>query len=179
MRVSPLTRLAAAINQSSPIARFRYRLLRMLTPIGSKRGYRRTRLINGRVLVLCALVAGCGHSDKLPALQVYEVKGKVLLADGKPLSSGWISFVPKGDLPVTPSAAIEPDGSFSIVTGGSGDGAPPGEYKVRVEAPQPLQPGQRHRGKPLFPSKYNDEDSSGLVIAVRAGSNQLTPIVLK
>ena len=51
--------------------------------------------------VLCCLAAsaglsGCGNADSLPKLQVYEVKGKVLLADGKPLPSGWISFVPKG-----------------------------------------------------------------------------------
>ena len=72
---------------------------------------------------------------------MYQVNGKVLLADGKPLSGGWISFVPKGDLAVTPSGEIRPDGTFSIATGGSGDGAPPGEYKVRVEAPQLLQPG--------------------------------------
>ena len=141
--------------------------------------YRRTLLRNGSVLALCAVLTGCGHSDSLPVLEVYQVKGKVLLADGKPLSGGWISFVPKGDLAVTPSGEIGPDGSFSIATGGSGDGAPPGEYKVRVEAPQAQQSGRKTRGKPLFPSKYNDEDSSGLVITVRAESNQLTPIVLK
>ena len=55
------------------------------------------------------------------------------------LSGGWIYFVRKaGDLPVTPSGVIGPDGTFSLVTGGSGEGAPPGEYKVRIEAP-PVQ----------------------------------------
>jgi hypothetical protein len=144
-----------------------------------ERGHRRTRLLNGPVFALCAVLAGCGHSDSLPVLDVYQVKGTVLLADGQPLSGGWISFVPKGDLSVTPGGEIRPDGTFSIATGGSGDGAPPGEYKVRVEAPQLLQASKRSRGKPLIPSKYNDEDSSGLVITVRAEPNQLTPIVLK
>jgi hypothetical protein len=126
-----------------------------------------------------AAVAGCSRSDSLPSYQVYEVKGQVLLADGKPLGGGWIYLVPKGDLPVTPSAEIGSDGSFSVVTGGSGDGAPPGDYKVRVEAPQLQQAAAQSRKKPIIPTKYNDEDSSGLVITVRAESNQLEPIRLK
>jgi hypothetical protein len=122
-------------------------------------------------------VTGCSGSDSLPALQVYEVKGKVVLSDGKPLPGGFIYFVPKGDLPLTPSAEISADGSFSVVTGGSGPGAPPGDYKIRVEAPQfgPVKKGKR----PIIPIKYNDEDSSGVVITVRAATNQLDPIVLK
>ena len=82
-----------------------------------------------------------------------------------------------GDLPLTPSGAIGPDGKFSIVTGGSGEGAPPGEYKVRVEGP----PGQTvgKTAKPPFAVRYNDEDSSGVVVTVRAETNQLEPIRLK
>jgi hypothetical protein len=134
----------------------------------------------------CSLVAallvglsGCHNSDSLPVLQVYEVKGKVLLADGKPLNGGWIYFVPRGDLPLIPSGIIGSDGTFSVVTGGSGDGAPPGEYKLRVESPQLQQEAVKARKKLPFPAKYNDEDSSGLVVTVRAESNQLDPIVLK
>ena len=129
--------------------------------------------------LLGSVLAGCGRSDALPSYQVYEVKGKVLLADGKPLGAGIITFVPKGDLPVTPSGTIGSDGSFSLNTGGSGDGAPAGDYKVRVEAPQ-LQPAPtRSRKKPVIPQKYTDEDSSGVVITVRAQDNELAPIVLK
>jgi hypothetical protein len=124
-------------------------------------------------------LVGCGHSDSLPGYHVYEVKGKVVLADGKPLNGGWISFVPKGDLPVTPSGEIGPDGTFSLVTGGSGEGAPPGEYKVRIDAPQLPPAASRSRKKPAIPAKYGDEDSSGLVITVRAESNRLEPILLK
>jgi hypothetical protein len=129
--------------------------------------------------LLAAVLAGCGRSDSLPSYQVYEVKGKVLLADGKPLGAGFITFVPKGDLPVTPTATIGSDGSFSLNTGGSGGGAPAGDYKVRVEAPQLQQAPSRSRRKPVFPQKYTDEDSSGLVITVRAQDNELAPIVLK
>jgi len=135
--------------------------------------------MTGLVMGVWAGVAGCRGSDSLPVLPVYEVKGKILLSNGKPLSGGWISFVPKGGLPVTPSGAIGSDGSFSLVTGGSGEGAPAGEYKVRVEAPQLQQTASRSRKKPIIPFKYTDEDSSGLVITVRAETNQLEPIRLK
>jgi hypothetical protein len=131
------------------------------------------------LVVLWAGITGCQQSNALPVLQVYEVKGKVLLPDGKPLGGGWIYFVPKGDLPITPSGVIQSDGTFSLVTGGSGEGAPPGDYKIRVEAPQFQQADRKSRKKPLFPVKYNDEDSSGLVVTVRAESNQLEPIRLK
>jgi hypothetical protein len=145
-----------------------------------KRKDHRVHWVSGLVAAVGVVgLAGCRHSDALPSLQVYEVKGKVLLADGQPLSGGWISFVPTGGLPVTPSSAIGSDGTFSLVTGGSGDGAPPGEYKVRVEAPQLPKAAPRSKTKPVFPLKYTDEDSSGLVITVRAESNRLDPILLK
>ena len=59
------------------------------------------------------------RSQALLVLKFYEVKGKVLLADGKPLGDGSIYFVPKGDSTATPSRRIATDGSFSIVTGRS------------------------------------------------------------
>jgi hypothetical protein len=129
------------------------------------------------LLSATAGLSGCGQSDSLPKLQVYEVTGKVVLADGKPLRSGIISFVPTGDLAITPSANIAPDGTFSVVTGGSGLGAPAGEYKVRVEAPE-FRPDPRSK-KELFPHKYTDEDSSKILVTVRPQENHLDPITLK
>ena len=100
------------------------------------RGLRRRRWTVGLTAVALAAAVGCGQSDTLPIYRVYEVKGRVLLATGKPLDGGWVYFVPKGDLPLTPSGVIGPDGTFSVVTGGSGEGAPAGDYKLRIEAPQ-------------------------------------------
>jgi hypothetical protein len=139
---------------------------------------RRSAGLMGLVVAAGTGLAGCGWpgSGSLPAFTVYEVKGKVLLGDGKPLKAGWVYFVPKGDLSVTPSGQIGPDGTFSVVTGGSGEGAPPGDYKLRIEAPQFR--ASRNQ-KPLIPQKYTDEDSSKLVVTVRAESNQLEPIRLK
>ena len=49
----------------------------------------RTRWFSILLLTAPLGLSGCGNSDSLPKLQVYGVKGKVLLADGKPLQSGW------------------------------------------------------------------------------------------
>lgn len=130
----------------------------------------------GALLVVAAGAAGCGRSESLPAYQVYSVQGQVLLADGKPLDGGWITFVPRSDLPIAPSAEIGHDGRFSLVTAGSGEGAPAGEYKVRIDTPQ--IPQAKNRKSPI-PARYHDEDSSNIVITVRAESNQLEPIHLK
>ena len=139
-------------------------------------GHRRHASTGCLIVAMGLAMAGCGHSDSLPALEVYQVKGKLLLADGKPLSGGWIYLVPKGDLPLTPGRPVGNDGTFSVVTGGSGEGATPGEYKLRIETPQFQASGKQ---KPLIPQKYTDEDSSGLVVTVRAEVNQLEPIRLR
>ncbi len=153
--------------------------MRISASIRTDRGPRRRSWQVGLLGAALAMLAGCGHSDSLPNYSVYEVKGKVLLGDGKPLGTGWISFVPKGDLPITPAGEIHPDGTFSLVTGGSGEGAPAGEYKVRIDAPELQRAAPRSRKKSVIPVRYGDEDSSGLVVTVRAESNQLQPIVLK
>jgi hypothetical protein len=148
----------------------------VLRAVGADRG---RRWAGGLLAAAMAAAAGCGRSDSLPSYQVYEVKGRVLLADGKPLPGGFVTLVPKGDLPLSPGAEIGPDGTFSVVTGGSGEGAPAGDYKVRVEAPQLGTPAPRSRKKPVVPVRYTDEDSSGLVITVKPEANHLDPIVLK
>jgi hypothetical protein len=137
----------------------------------------RIRWLHTIVSASSAALFGCGNADSLPRLQVYEVKGRVLLADGNPLKSGWISFVPKGDLAITPSAKIAADGTFSLVTGGSGEGAPSGDYKVRIEAPE-FRPDPKTR-KTIFPFRYTDEDSSGIVVTVLPKENHLEPIRLR
>jgi hypothetical protein len=122
--------------------------MRFVGAIARGRAVRVGAGIVGLIVAACSGLSGCGNSDSLPVLAVHNVKGKVLLASGKPLSGGWIYFVPKaGHLPVTPSGAIGPDGAFSLVTGGSGEGAPPGDYKVRLRRQRPV----KRTGNPFFP----------------------------
>jgi hypothetical protein len=117
--------------------------------------------------------AGCHGSS---SVSTYEVSGKVLLATGKVLNAGRVTFVAEDGLGPPASGEITTDGSFVLSTRDPGDGAAAGRYKVRIE-PQ----GRRNPRKvrPPFPVKYVDEDSSGLVVTVRAESNKLAPFTLK
>lgn len=145
-------------------------------PWAAPRGFgRRTAAC---LLGVVAVVSGCGERALVP-LPTHEVKGRVVLRNGKPLSSGRVVFVPVEGL--TPPAAgdLGPDGSFRLTTREPGDGAAAGGYKVRVEPGG--SPNQRIStvARTPFPVKYIDEDSSGVFITVKAGSNTLEPITLK
>ena len=134
-------------------------------------------------LATLAGIVGCGGGGSgAPAtVKVYEVKGTVLLADGKPLGGGHVYFVPR-DGAMTPDGRIGPDGTFSLSTGRSGEGAPPGDCKVRIE-PEDKRllaiASPTARRKLPFSPKYLDEDSSGLTATVEPKANQLEPFRLK
>jgi hypothetical protein len=125
-------------------------------------------------LVFAVSMNGCGgYTSSAPT---YEVKGKVLLANGKTLSAGRVTFVAADGLLPQASGEIQPDGDFALTTRNAGDGAAPGKYKVRIE---PAESKKAGRKRPSFPVKYVDEDSSGLAVTVRAEPNQLAPFTLK
>jgi hypothetical protein len=112
--------------------------------------------------VIAVSLAGCGESNPLSGIKVYPVKGKVSLADGKPLAAGKIVFAATKST-ITSSANIEGDGSFTF-KGASGNGLPEGEYKVRLETDGATKV---KKGTAPFPSKFLDEDSSGLSATVK------------
>lgn len=119
--------------------------------------------------LVCVGVAGCGDSAGDQKTTVYPVTGKVTLPDGKPLESGRIVFVSQNGKIAT--GTVGSGGSYTLNSGISGEGAPPGEYKVRLEAdeskfkqlPKTAKPGTNFP----FPVKYSDEDSSQLKATVK------------
>jgi hypothetical protein len=113
--------------------------------------------------VVAVSLAGCGESNPLSGVKMYPVKGKVTLPDGKPLTSGRVTFVATKST-ITSTANIESDGSFAFKGGANGDGLPEGEYKVRLEGGTTT--GSKKGGTP-FPSKYLDEDGSDLTATVK------------
>jgi hypothetical protein len=126
-------------------------------------------------------LASCS-SNPVDSMTFYPVKGKVLLPDGKPLSSGNVVFVAT-KTSLTSTADIEKDGSFTVK--GSKDGLPPGDYKVRIEV-EGSEAGSG-KGKPVrlkggsapFPGKYLDEDTSGLTATVKPGDSNSFEFNLK
>ncbi len=138
----------------------RARLLRLLAP--------------GLVLLLVVTWVGCGESNPLGGQTFYPVKGKVLLADGKPLTSGQVIFVATKST-ITSTANIESDGGFTFKAA-AGDGLPAGEYKVRIEAgssgPAVKGAGGAPKAKLPFDGKFTDEDLSGLTANVTADESK-------
>jgi hypothetical protein len=132
-----------------------------------------------RVLWLSAAMligsGGCGDHYSLPT--TYPVTGKVLLPDGKPLTSGRIMFVSK-ESGLTFGGPIGSDGTYTLKTDAR-DGAPEGNYKVRVEIDETSMPhanavkGKRSLQLP-FANKFTDEDASQLTATVKPdqSSNQ-------
>ncbi len=114
-------------------------------------------------------LAGCGGEGggSFGGLHRYPVKGKVLLADGKPLTGGHIVFLSDAP-PASASADIGSDGSFEF-KGPSGDGLPEAKYKVHLTLGPPAGGVSGGRGaavKLAFASKYLEEDTSGLTATV-------------
>lgn len=109
-------------------------------------------------------VAGCGNAnDPLSSAKLYPVKGKVVLPDGKPLTSGSVVFAATKTT-VTSAATIESDGSFTF-KGASSDGLPEGDYKIRIEAGSTAGGKSKGGGLP-FADQFLDEDKSGLTATV-------------
>ncbi|MGO9462849.1 MAG: carboxypeptidase-like regulatory domain-containing protein [Isosphaeraceae bacterium] len=122
----------------------------------------------GLMLLIVVSWVGCSESNPLGEQTFYPVKGRALLADGKPLTSGQVIFVATKST-ITSTANIESDGGFTF-KGLAGDGLPAGEYKVRIEAGSSGSvvkgPGRAPIAKLPFDGKYTDEDLSELTAIV-------------
>jgi len=118
--------------------------------------------------------AGCGNLDRFSSPTTYPVKGKVLLPDGKPLTTGRIRFI-STETALTFGAPIGSDGTYTVKSG-TREGAPAGNYKVRIEIDEMSLPrakgrqGQRSVQLP-FANKFTDEDTSELTATVKPDEN--------
>lgn len=137
---------------------------------------------------LLAASAGCGGTAGL-----YPVSGRVTYR-GEPAAGATLSFYPtdaNGSGGPVPRGEVESDGSFRLVCGDLGRGAPPGRYAVLVEWRQ--GPLRTHRldatstaaraaareGKPTLMAddrlkgRYSDAAHPRLAAEVKAGGNVL------
>jgi hypothetical protein len=133
----------------------------------------RTILLRAPLLVavvwLAGVTAGCGTKEK-PRGEVY---GKVTVG-GKPVTAGFVKFVPEaaGEEPV--SSGLGPDGTYRAT------GIPLGRSKVAIETlmfkdltpPPPAIAkqlgGPRTKYVPI-PDRYERTESSGLSVEVERG----------
>ena len=135
----------------------------------------------------CAVLTGCGSDYPATA----EVEGRVTYA-GKPLSGGRILFWPPKGRPAM--AEIGPDGTYSLTTFLSEDGALLGEHRVTIKATRVRfdeargdiprrSPAEATESPPrasgrafvewLVPQRYERPESSPLTATVQPGKNTI------
>lgn len=146
------------------------------------------RFIRSLLAALISIVTlcGCGSEDRLATA---PARGKITL-DGRPLAGAEIWLVPTDANPqvknakitIRPYAKSDADGAFVLTSYLPDDGAPLGEYSAMVvparsQFDQDLEndlPATMKGGKRApFPSKYTNPRTSGLVVTVKEGENQL------
>jgi hypothetical protein len=103
-------------------------------------------------LAMGIALTGCG--DGRPART--QVSGQVLI-DGKPLSHGFIRFVPQGGRPA--GGRLDEQGRFTLSSYGANDGIILGVHRVEVDASEEISSTQK---KWHAPKKYFRYKSSGL-----------------
>jgi hypothetical protein len=129
--------------------------------------------------VVSVLLPGCGSGENLP--ECAPVSGKVTI-DGEPLVSAMVTFHPEkpGN---TGQAASEPDGTYTLNTYGTKDGALVGKHTVTIERylpPMPSQPGGKlPSSKSSVPKKYTRPDTSPLKVEVKSGTNNVIDLALE
>jgi hypothetical protein len=133
---------------------------------------RRTQAITGRrrilfVVVLLPTTLVAGGCDRGPTLK--RVRGKVTLADGRPVHNGTVTLYPdaaKGnksqELPV---GQVDEQGVYTVMTGPR-EGAPPGWYRVAISAAEKMDPNNLYVTKWLIHEKYTNPETSRLTMEV-------------
>jgi len=118
-------------------------------------------------LVSCALVLGCGKTDKGTGPKTVPLRGKLVFTKGGDAKSlfkrqGRIELESIEQPTIHAAGAIEEDGTFTVATvtseGGSSPGAIPGSHRVRLDLDDQAQR--------LVAPQFLDFVKSGLKITV-------------
>lgn len=122
------------------------------------------------LLIAGGFCAGCGSSETLPATS--SVAGKIT-CQGKTLGTGTVMFFPVagGKHAV---GMIGQDGSYSLSTYKTGDGAVPGKHKVVVNVSYESQDGAAvSKDIPRVPDKYSNVETTPLIVDVSPEDNSI------
>ncbi len=125
-------------------------------------------------VVLSAIVlAGCGSSGGEATSNVIGV----VTYKGAPVADAGVTFTPEKGRPA--SGITDAAGKFTLSTFAKDDGAVPGLHKVAITPnasqiePMPGTPeaATAAAGKPPFPKRYNNPETSALTAEVKVGGN--------
>jgi hypothetical protein len=132
------------------------------------------------VLLSTIILAGCGPSGADATLNVTGV----VTYNGSPVVDAGVTFTPEKGRPA--SGTTDASGQFVLSTFALEDGAVAGMHTVAItpNASQiPPMPGTPEAaaaaaGKPPFPARYNNPDTSGLTADVKSGGENRFPFDL-
>jgi hypothetical protein len=128
----------------------------------------------GSVCIIAVLLLTLSACESDPVGKTVPVKGKVMV-NGKPLTTGNVVFWPdeaKGNKlsgNLLPTSKIAEDGTYDLVTKGK-PGAPPGAYKITVNAQTEVDSTKPETAKKLVPDKYTSKDKTPLEKNVADGA---------
>ncbi|HZY83325.1 MAG TPA: hypothetical protein VFE78_00730 [Gemmataceae bacterium] len=109
---------------------------------------------------------------------------------GAPAAGATVHFRRTGADPLNEQSVmgiVQADGTFTLVCGAQGPGAPPGEYEVLIEwrqGPSPAGAARHGRGDPRrnpadrLKGRYADPKRPRFHAVIRAGANHLPPFEL-
>jgi hypothetical protein len=138
-------------------------------------------LVFAGAFIAAVVFVGCGRSGP-QRVTTHPTKGRVTY-QGQPVSGAFLALHPKAsprpDVP-TPTAIVQPDGTFTATTYESGDGVPEGDYVVTLQWRKATKSGGEFvPGPNLLPTKYSSPATSNVIVRVATGRNELPPISLK
>ena len=132
------------------------------------------KLICCSMAVLGLVCTSCGNKNN-----IYPVLGKVMY-QGSPASGATVFFYRQGGDPINEHmimGIVKEDGSFELVCGSFGKGAPPGEYDIAIEWKQisGQSKGRPQHGPDKLKGRYADPKSPRFHASIKAKLNDLAP----
>ncbi len=144
----------------------------------------------------CMILAAVGCKEKT-RLEVSPVSGRVEY-QGQGVPKATVIFHPEGDAPegakrLRPFGYADDGGNFAMKTYVTGDGAPPGKYRVSIIAASPPNPSQPTKDGPVgetspvtgpqipgaITKKYGNVETSGITVEIKEQENKLEPFQLQ
>jgi hypothetical protein len=124
-----------------------------------------------RLLTLLSLfvMLGCSSSPNMPATS--PVTGKVVFANGQPVTGAYIRFVPAGSTGSEAEAELEADGAFTMKTTVALSGVVPSKYKVVIDPKSYPAGPENKKARAAVPVLYWSAEKTPLTAEVMADVN--------
>jgi hypothetical protein len=129
------------------------------------------------VFVVLVSITGCSNESK--PLPTFKTSG-VVKYNKQPLAGALVLLIANNGSKEVPKGTTNEQGEFQLTTYAMNDGAPEGNYQVKVvKEPQGLDDGADNVVRTSsLPTKYSSEKTSGISVVIKSESNQLTPFEL-